>query len=220
VRRGRDLGLLEEFVTLVARCQVGGNINSLSLLSSQHHDADSSIPHSPLSFSILRSSTRSDTGRRSAASAGALEFMTIYSTSNLPKLLNSAREDGWRVLGAAADVPDGAGAVRGGIGGRGDDEDDENDEDDDVVDDNEWDLDGSVDDYAGVDVAGAVAHDTQPERQRLRPRCFDLNEVKVGSPTIIVLGSEGERGEKGWTDTVHDLLFVLHHYHSFDAIPP
>ena len=194
MRRGRDLGVLEEFVTLVARCQVGENRNSHSLLSSQHHDADSSIPHSPLSFSILRSSTRSDTGRHSAASAGALEFMTIYSTSNLPKLLNSAREDGWRVLGAAADVPDGAGAVRGGIGGSGDNKDDE---DDDVVDDNEWDLDGSVDDYAGVDVAGAVAHDAQPERQRLRPRCFDLNEVEIGSPTIIVLGSEGERGEKG-----------------------
>ncbi|EED88666.1 ribose methyltransferase, partial [Thalassiosira pseudonana CCMP1335] len=52
----------------------------------------------------------------SAASAGALEFMTVYSTSNLPKMLNRAREDGWRVLGAAADIPDSGGAARSETG--------------------------------------------------------------------------------------------------------
>lgn len=40
----------------------------------------------------------------SAASAGALELMTIHSTPNLPRILNSATEDGWRVLGAAAEA--------------------------------------------------------------------------------------------------------------------
>ena len=39
----------------------------------------------------------------SAASAGALEIMDIYSTNNLPRMLSSAVEDGWRVLGAAAE---------------------------------------------------------------------------------------------------------------------
>lgn len=43
----------------------------------------------------------------SAASAGALEISQVYSTSNLPRLLNGAREDGWRILGAAASVPNG-----------------------------------------------------------------------------------------------------------------
>jgi 21S rRNA (GM2251-2'-O)-methyltransferase len=41
----------------------------------------------------------------SASSSGALEFMTVYSTSNLPKMLNNAKDNGWRVLGAAAEVP-------------------------------------------------------------------------------------------------------------------
>lgn len=39
----------------------------------------------------------------SAASAGALELMKIYSTGNLPRTLNTAVEDGWRVIGAAAE---------------------------------------------------------------------------------------------------------------------
>jgi hypothetical protein len=125
--------------------------------------------------------------------------MTIYSTSNLPKLLNRARDDGWRVLGAAADVPDGASAVRvGAVGGRGgaDDDDDDDDDDeydriDDDDDDNGWDLGG----FAGsIDDAG----DARPEQpQRPGPRCFDLDEVETGSPTIIVLGSEGEGVRNG-----------------------
>ncbi len=41
----------------------------------------------------------------SAASAGALELCKIYSTTNLPRTLTSAKENGWRVLGAAASAP-------------------------------------------------------------------------------------------------------------------
>lgn len=119
------------------------------------------------------------TAAHSAASAGALEFMTIYSTSNLPKLLNSARDDGWTVLGAAADVPDGA-AIRGG---GSDNEDYDDDDDDDEG--NKWDLGDSV----AVD---DIDDDENPGSIRPKPRCFDLNDVKTGRPTIIVLGSEGE----------------------------
>jgi 21S rRNA (GM2251-2'-O)-methyltransferase len=41
----------------------------------------------------------------SAASAGALECETIYSTSNLPKLLSEAANDGFRVIGASSSLP-------------------------------------------------------------------------------------------------------------------
>lgn len=41
----------------------------------------------------------------SAASAGALELCKMYSTTNLPRTLTSAKENGWRVLGAAASAP-------------------------------------------------------------------------------------------------------------------
>ena len=41
----------------------------------------------------------------SAASAGALELATIYSTTNLPRTLNLAREDGFRIIGASSSVP-------------------------------------------------------------------------------------------------------------------
>jgi len=43
----------------------------------------------------------------SAASAGALELSQIYSTNNLPRTLNAAKEDGWRILGAAMSAPSG-----------------------------------------------------------------------------------------------------------------
>ena len=43
----------------------------------------------------------------SAASAGALELCEVFSTSNLPRTLNAAKEDGWRILGAAASAPNG-----------------------------------------------------------------------------------------------------------------
>ena len=44
----------------------------------------------------------------SAASAGALELMagsTIFSSSNLPRTLAAAEEDGFRIVGASSSVP-------------------------------------------------------------------------------------------------------------------
>jgi len=41
----------------------------------------------------------------SAASAGALELATVYSTSNLPRTLAQAEQDGFRIIGASAAAP-------------------------------------------------------------------------------------------------------------------
>ena len=41
----------------------------------------------------------------SAASAGALEVLDVFSTSNLPRTLNQARDDGFRIIGASSSVP-------------------------------------------------------------------------------------------------------------------
>jgi len=43
----------------------------------------------------------------SAASAGALELTRVFSTTNLPRTLNAARDDGWRIVGAAVSAPSG-----------------------------------------------------------------------------------------------------------------
>lgn len=43
----------------------------------------------------------------SAASAGALEVTQVWSTSNLPRTLNKAQEDGLRIIGASTSVPPG-----------------------------------------------------------------------------------------------------------------
>lgn len=43
----------------------------------------------------------------SASSAGALELLQVFSTSSLPRTLASAREDGFRIIGAAASKPKG-----------------------------------------------------------------------------------------------------------------
>ena len=122
----------------------------------------------------------------SAASAGAVEFMSIYSTTNLPKLLYTAQEDGWQILGAAADVPDGASR------NHHDDKDSIDDNEDDY---NEWVMsnEGSDDDdSSNVDNSHAGSSSiAAATTTKLRPQCFDLNDVKTGSPTIIVLGSEG-----------------------------
>ena len=45
----------------------------------------------------------------SASSAGALELLNVYSTSSLPKTLGMAREDGFRIIGAASAKPRGVG---------------------------------------------------------------------------------------------------------------
>ncbi|KAL3918471.1 MAG: hypothetical protein SGILL_004220 [Bacillariaceae sp.] len=41
----------------------------------------------------------------SASSAGALELLEVHSTANLPRTLNQAREDGFRIIGASSSVP-------------------------------------------------------------------------------------------------------------------
>ena len=42
----------------------------------------------------------------SKASAGAMELMQVHATRSMVRLLGSARDQGWRVLGAALDVTD------------------------------------------------------------------------------------------------------------------
>ena len=49
----------------------------------------------------------------SASSAGALEVVDVHSTSNLPRTLNQAREDGFRIIGASASVPSSTSASGG-----------------------------------------------------------------------------------------------------------
>jgi len=126
----------------------------------------------------------------SAASAGALEFMTIYSTSNLPKLLNGAKEDGWRILGAAAEVPDGvqSGNTVAAVGSV-------NSKKNSSSSNNDWDV-GSeddadeTDDAAILDDDSAVDAELEEEQQQL---CLELHKIETGDdlPTILVLGSEG-----------------------------
>ena len=115
--------------------------------------------------------------------------MTIYSTSNLPKLLNGAKDDGWRILGAAADVPDGV--ARGQFSAAPDVAAGTADEDD-----NDWDLGGddAVDEEeAGVEVEVDTSDvDSSTENQGQKQQCLDLHKVETGKPTILVLGSEGE----------------------------
>ena len=110
----------------------------------------------------------------SAASAGALEFMTVYSTSNLPRLLNNARDDGWRVLGAAADVPGGGKESSAVVGPKGT-----------ARRRNEWDLEED-DDVSEEDEEEEAAASSDGQQ-----RHFDLDEVDPAHPTVLVLGSEG-----------------------------
>jgi len=41
----------------------------------------------------------------SASSAGALEIIPVHSTTNLPRTLNQAKQDGFRIIGASSSVP-------------------------------------------------------------------------------------------------------------------
>lgn len=104
--------------------------------------------------------------------------MTIYSTSNLPKLLNNAKDDGWRVLGAAAADADSIG--RGGS--------ESHDVEDDSNNDNSWDV-GDTDstDNPNADTPINLKKNLQQQSQY-----YELDEVETGYPTILVLGSEGE----------------------------
>eukprot|EP00956_Cyclotella_meneghiniana_P028700 scaffold67690_cov55-Cyclotella_meneghiniana.AAC.6 len=111
----------------------------------------------------------------SAASAGALEFMKIYSTSNLPKLLNKAREDGWRVLGAAADDSGSRDSYKLGNLEKG-------------VQGNAWDLDDEVDDDQDLDITEYATPSMQEDNDQ---KYYNLNEVENNEPTVLVLGSEG-----------------------------
>ena len=116
----------------------------------------------------------------SAASAGALEFMTVYSTSNLPKVLNTARDDGWRILGAAAEAPDtGTKNKHGGSAGKK------------LLNNNSWDLGNDLDEEEdeNSDITQYMTS-TMPHEERGQ-KCLDLNEVELGKPTVLVLGSEG-----------------------------
>jgi len=54
----------------------------------------------------------------SASSAGALEVVTVHSTTNLPRTLNQAREDGFRIIGASSSVP----SISSSSSSEGDDE--------------------------------------------------------------------------------------------------
>lgn len=47
----------------------------------------------------------------SAASAGALELANVHATSNLPRLLAQAQQDGFRIVGASSSVPAGEAQV-------------------------------------------------------------------------------------------------------------
>jgi len=85
--------------------------------------------------------------------------------------LNSAKEDGWRILGAAADVPDNRGR-----------ESNKNGELALGLDDTGWDL-GEDDD----DVMEDGNDNTKQQQQH-----HELHNVDASSsPTILVLGSEG-----------------------------
>ena len=112
----------------------------------------------------------------SAASAGALEFMTIYSTSNLPRLLNHAKEDGWRILGAAAEASEKV------------NRDNNNSRNGELalgLDDAGWDL-GEDDGEEADDEEEADTTMKDDEQQY-----FELHRVDADIPTILVLGSEG-----------------------------
>lgn len=116
----------------------------------------------------------------SAASAGALEFMTIYSTTNLPKLLINARDEGWRILGAAAADADSVG--RGDSNNQDDDEDEE-----DAGNAHSWVL----GDNDNIDISTEDVPINQRKKLQQQTRCYELDEVETGYPTILVLGSEG-----------------------------
>ena len=105
--------------------------------------------------------------------------MTIYSTTNLPKLLNNARDDGWRILGAAAADADSVG--RGDSNNQEDDEDEEDAAHSWVLGDND-----------NSDISTEDIPINQRKKLQQQSQCYELDEVETGYPTILVLGSEGE----------------------------
>ncbi len=107
--------------------------------------------------------------------------MTIYSTTNLPKFLNNARDDGWRILGAAA--ADADSVERGDSNNQEEDEDEE-----DAGNAHSWVL---GDNY-NSDISTEDVPINKRKKLQQQTRCYELDEVETGYPTILVLGSEGE----------------------------
>ncbi len=111
----------------------------------------------------------------SAASAGALEVATIYSTANLPRTLQQAQQDGFRIIGASSSPPpplppsssSSRSPSRGGV----------------VVEEKE----------------NAVRQEKEEEEEDRRnepnvPSVYDLQDLpttETPQPTLLVLGSEG-----------------------------
>lgn len=158
---------------------------------SDDSDLDAAIAGGGVGILVCSKNSSPLTPTVSAASAGALEFMTIYSTSNLPKLLNGAKEDGWRILGAAAEVPDGVqnrGISSGAAGGSSLPSKNASAN-------NDWDLESEDDaeDESEVVVADDNNIDNTEQQQQQHQQCLDLHKIETGEslPTILVLGSEG-----------------------------
>jgi 21S rRNA (GM2251-2'-O)-methyltransferase len=101
----------------------------------------------------------------SAASAGALELMEVHSTVSLPRTLNLAREDGFRIIGASSSPPP---PQHNAIGGRS------------IVDEEDVER----------DVQGNGGTTTTPRSYDLHdlPR---MGEGDDDRPILLVLGSEG-----------------------------
>ena len=106
--------------------------------------------------------------------------MTIYSTSNLPRLLNHAKEDGWRILGAAAETSEtvnrDSSSSRNGELALG-------------LDDAGWDL--GEDDGEEATAASVVVGEEADTMKDVEQQYFELHKVDADTPTILVLGSEG-----------------------------
>jgi len=113
--------------------------------------------------------------------------MTIYSTSNLPKLLNGAKDDGWRILGAAA--PD-ADSVLSGSSGSNISSNNNNGAG--VANDNGWDLGGMEEEEENDDDDDVAENDQVANEIQQQQLYSQLHQVETGKPTILVLGSEGE----------------------------
>ena len=63
------------------------------------------LGHQQLGVMVCSKNSAPPTPVVSAASAGALEVQTVYSTNNLPRTLQNAAEDGFRIIGASSSVP-------------------------------------------------------------------------------------------------------------------
>jgi len=83
---------------------LGALLRSAYFLSSSRHGNDD---HDSIDIGIVVCGKNSAPPSPvvSAASAGALEVADMYSTSNLPKLLSQAQQNGFRIVGASSSEP-------------------------------------------------------------------------------------------------------------------